>query len=208
MKDIMHALELIQPICLKNSFSFGANAHQAESNEVLLIKKYTEVPVISMGIIHWIRHNMQDAEYFSTLNTQYISLHLQLLKLITFNQPLHRPFVLDTLAKMLESIILHHFNASSKSSNLSSLLPFTYSSVTSQSELSLLDSKSSDNLGSMSVNSSLMGTASVGSLSGTLSPVISNASSSSVSSNPASESTNLSSPFALDTLSTVCTSFN
>jgi negative elongation factor C/D len=97
LSSTIEALEAVQPICQRNSF--GSELQAA----IPLLKSNLAHPVVSMGLLHWIRSNFTDPSYYTTsYNTLCTPLHLDLLREICARHPLQRPTVLDILVKSFE----------------------------------------------------------------------------------------------------------
>lgn len=93
----IEGLESIQPICQRNLFG-----SELQSN-LPLLKAKLKLPVVSMGILYWIRSNFLDPNYYlTTYGALSTPMHIDLLREICSNHPLQHPAILDLLVKTFE----------------------------------------------------------------------------------------------------------
>ncbi|EGC30354.1 TH1 family protein [Dictyostelium purpureum] len=94
--DIVRAIEVVHSICQSNPL--GSELQSA----VPLLKEHLDLPIISMGIMQWIKHNLTDTTNLSSYNTLCVPIYLDFLRDIVIRHPLHRSVVLNILASHFE----------------------------------------------------------------------------------------------------------
>eukprot|EP00027_Filamoeba_sp_ATCC50430_P002312 CAMPEP_0168553454 /NCGR_PEP_ID=MMETSP0413-20121227/7259_1 /TAXON_ID=136452 /ORGANISM="Filamoeba nolandi, Strain NC-AS-23-1" /LENGTH=300 /DNA_ID=CAMNT_0008584137 /DNA_START=392 /DNA_END=1291 /DNA_ORIENTATION=- len=91
------ALEAVYSVCQRNSFGSEFQA------SIDLLKSKISIPIVSMGILHWIGKNLMDTDFYQTsYNTSYIPTLLQLLRFISYFHPLQRGSVLQLLIQIFK----------------------------------------------------------------------------------------------------------
>eukprot|EP01117_Protostelium_nocturnum_P012647 TRINITY_DN4655_c0_g1_i3.p2 TRINITY_DN4655_c0_g1~~TRINITY_DN4655_c0_g1_i3.p2 ORF type:complete len:569 (-),score=175.29 TRINITY_DN4655_c0_g1_i3:1490-3196(-) len=91
-KEALRALEIINPICMENSFGSELQSSMEEINGFL------SIPVVAQGVLHWIRANFANPDYYTiSSTTSCIPLHLELLRGVISAHPLDHPVVLEIL---------------------------------------------------------------------------------------------------------------
>jgi len=97
LDETIKALEVIHPIIQRNSFGSELQANFP------ILKQYLKYPVVSMGVLYWIRVNVTDADYYiSSSHTLCLPIHLKLVRQISLLHPLQRTHILDLLSTMFE----------------------------------------------------------------------------------------------------------
>eukprot|EP01114_Cavostelium_apophysatum_P017848 TRINITY_DN5391_c0_g1_i1.p1 TRINITY_DN5391_c0_g1~~TRINITY_DN5391_c0_g1_i1.p1 ORF type:complete len:603 (+),score=146.86 TRINITY_DN5391_c0_g1_i1:116-1924(+) len=97
LKTTLKALEIVQPICQRNSYGSELQASIGD------LKENISFPVVAMGILQWIRFNLTDPEYYATsYNTLCVPIHLELLRELSSKHVLLRPQIMDLLSISFE----------------------------------------------------------------------------------------------------------
>ncbi|EAL72928.1 TH1 family protein [Dictyostelium discoideum AX4] len=95
-KDITRAIEIVHNICQSNPLG-------SELQSVVgTLKDHLDFPIISMGIMQWIKHNLTDTTNLSSYNTLCVPIYLDFLRDICLRHPLHRSVVLNILVSHFE----------------------------------------------------------------------------------------------------------
>ncbi|KYR01553.1 TH1 family protein [Tieghemostelium lacteum] len=96
LDDTIKAIEKVHQICQSNPVG-------SELQSIIpLLMEYINMPVLSMGILHWIRFNLTDSVNISTYNTLNSPFYFELLREICLKHSLHRSVILTTLVEHFE----------------------------------------------------------------------------------------------------------
>ncbi|KAF2071809.1 hypothetical protein CYY_006870 [Polysphondylium violaceum] len=96
LDETIKSIEKIINICQSNPV--GSELQ----NVVPILKENLDLPIISMGVMQWIKFNLTDSTNISSYNTLCVPIYLDFLRDICQRHPLHRSVILKVLVAHFE----------------------------------------------------------------------------------------------------------